>query len=50
MKCIFITLGELSDAHDIISIKVYELEAPEGVGSEDRSKIEPSSSFFEPPR
>lgn len=42
--------GELSDAHDIISMKMYELEAPESEADVDRSQIEPSSLFFEPPR
>ncbi len=31
-------------------MKLYELEAPEGVAGQDRSNIQPSSSFFEPPR
>ena len=44
------TTGDLSDAHDIISMKLFELEAPEGASSEDRSKLAPKSSFFEPPR
>ena len=44
------TTGDLSDAHDIISMKLFELEAPEGASNEDRSKLAPKSSFFEPPR
>jgi len=44
------TTGDLSDAHDIISMKLFELEAPEGASSEDRSKLAPKSSFFESPR
>lgn len=44
------TTGELSDAHDIIGMKLYELEATEDQMSEDRSKIKPSSVYFEPPR
>ena len=44
------TTGDLSDAHDIISTKLFELEAPEGASNEDRSKLAPKSSFFEPPR
>jgi len=33
-------------------MKLYELDLPENVvaDTEDRSKINPSSSFFEPPR
>ena len=43
--------GELSDSHDVVSVKVYELESPEGQDDDDdRSKIEPSSSYFESPR
>ncbi len=41
--------GDLSDNHDIVSIKTYELEAPVNQ-NEDRSKIVPSASFFAPPR
>jgi mannose-binding lectin 2 len=43
-------LGDLSDNHDIISVKVYELEAPAEQPGEDRSQIEPSSSWMEPAR
>ena len=45
-------LGDLSDNHDILAMKLYELDLPENVvaDTEDRSKINPSSSFFEPPR
>jgi len=45
-------LGDLSDNHDLMSVKVYELDTPEASSgdSEDRSKIEPSSSFFASPR
>ncbi len=42
--------GELSDNHDVISVKVFELESPEGSDLEDRSGIEPASSYFESPR
>lgn len=45
------TTGDLSDAHDIVSMKLYELESPEGAAADqDRSKMEPSSSFFASPR
>ena len=42
--------GDLSDQHDIISMKLYELDAPEGSDSEDRGHIQPSSEFFTSPR
>ncbi len=42
--------GDLSDNHDVIGVKVYELEVPGGSDAEDRSKIEPSSSLFASPR
>jgi len=44
--------GELSDNHDILSMKFFELEvASETSGpEEDRSKVVPSSSVFESPR
>ena len=42
--------GDLSDQHDIISMKLYELDLPEGSESEDRSDIQPSSEFFTSPR
>jgi mannose-binding lectin 2 len=46
--------GELSDNHDIISIKTYELEAPvldpHGNIPEDRASIKPSASIFAPAR
>lgn len=44
--------GDLSDAHDIITMKLFELDGPENpqANLEDRSKIEPSSTVFEPPR
>lgn len=49
--------GELSDNHDLISVKTFELEVPEVVAGapgaqpiEDRSKISPGSTFFAPPR
>lgn len=43
--------GDLSDAHDIVAMKLYQLDDPVDVDpTEDRSKLSPSSSFFEPPR
>lgn len=42
--------GDLSDQHEIISMKLYELDVPEGGETEDRSQINPSSKFFESPR
>jgi len=43
--------GELSDNHDVISIKTYELEmTAKSNPLEDRSKIIPSASLFAPPR
>lgn len=44
------TTGDLSDNHDILSIRLFELDVPEDVSNEDRSNISPSASFFEPPR
>lgn len=44
------TTGDLSDNHDIISIRVYELEVPGDKEDEDRSKIAPAAAFFAPPR
>uniref|UniRef100_A0A1B6LHU9 L-type lectin-like domain-containing protein n=1 Tax=Graphocephala atropunctata TaxID=36148 RepID=A0A1B6LHU9_9HEMI len=43
--------GDLSDNHDILSIRFYELDMPgDPKDEEDRSQIVPSASFFEPPR
>lgn len=43
--------GDLSDNHEILSMKLYELEAPAGQDTnQDRSKLTPSASFFESPR
>nr|CAG4640926.1 EOG090X07L3 [Eulimnadia texana] len=44
--------GDLSDNHDVIGIKMYELDLPDDQGTvdEDRSNIMPSASFFEAPR
>ena len=44
------TTGDLSDNHDIISVRLYELEVPEDKEEEDRSKIAPAAAFFAPPR
>uniref|UniRef100_A0A182Q5B6 L-type lectin-like domain-containing protein n=1 Tax=Anopheles farauti TaxID=69004 RepID=A0A182Q5B6_9DIPT len=43
------TTGDLSDNHDIISMKFYELEAP-SLLAEDRRQIVPSAATFEAPR
>ncbi|XP_035207421.1 vesicular integral-membrane protein VIP36-like, partial [Stegodyphus dumicola] len=43
------TTGDLSDNHDIISIRLFELEVPDEK-EEDRSKIAPEAAFFAPPR
>nr|CAG4651043.1 EOG090X07L3 [Simocephalus serrulatus] len=43
------TTGDLSDNHDIIAVKLYELDSPEDA-VEDRSNIEPAAQSFEPPR
>lgn len=43
--------GDLSDNHDIMSLRFYELDMPGDVkDDEDRTKIIPSASFYEPPR
>jgi len=42
--------GELSDNHDIINIKLYELDVDPSQDSEDRSNLVPSASFFASPR
>ena len=41
--------GDLSDAHDIISMKLYELDS-DGSDTGDRDNIAPSSAVFESPR
>ena len=46
----FLISGDLSDQHDIISMKLYELDVPEGSDSEDRGQIQPSLGFFTSPR
>ncbi|XP_042223407.1 vesicular integral-membrane protein VIP36-like isoform X1 [Homarus americanus] len=42
--------GDLTDGHDIISLKMYDLSTPDDDILEDRINIMPSASFFEPPR
>nr|CAG4650215.1 EOG090X07L3 [Sida crystallina] len=43
--------GDLSDSHDIIGVKMYELDLVNDLDPvEDRSKIIPSAAAFEPPR
>ncbi|XP_026479110.1 vesicular integral-membrane protein VIP36 isoform X1 [Ctenocephalides felis] len=44
------TTGDLSDNHDVLSFKLYELDPPDAKDQEDRSKIMPSALLFEPPR
>ncbi|XP_068625716.1 vesicular integral-membrane protein VIP36 [Battus philenor] len=45
------TTGDLSDNHDIIAIKMYELDLLESQNrDEDRSNIIPSAASFEAPR
>ncbi|XP_043276346.1 vesicular integral-membrane protein VIP36 [Venturia canescens] len=45
------TTGDLSDNHDVISIRLFELDlADDAKTDEDRSKIMPSAEFFESPR
>ncbi|XP_014470730.1 PREDICTED: vesicular integral-membrane protein VIP36 [Dinoponera quadriceps] len=45
------TTGDLSDNHDILSIRLFELDLPDDVkDQEDRSQIVPSAAFFDPPR
>ncbi|XP_074095776.1 vesicular integral-membrane protein VIP36 [Cotesia typhae] len=45
------TTGDLSDHHDILSVKLYELDLPDSLkDTEDRSNIIPSATFFESPR
>ncbi|XP_062556218.1 vesicular integral-membrane protein VIP36 [Armigeres subalbatus] len=41
--------GDLSDNHDLLAIKFYELEAP-ALLAEDRSRIVPSAETFDAPR
>ncbi|XP_066998715.2 vesicular integral-membrane protein VIP36 [Anabrus simplex] len=43
--------GDLSDIHDVLSVRLYELDIPDDPKEEeDRSQISPSAAFFEPPR
>ncbi|EFA10355.1 vesicular integral-membrane protein VIP36 [Tribolium castaneum] len=45
------TTGDLSDNHDIMSVRLFELDMPDDPqADEDRSNIVPSATFFEPPR
>lgn len=45
------TTGDLSDNHDILSIRFFELDLPDDPkDDEDRSQIVPSAAFFDPPR
>jgi len=37
------TTGDLSDAHDVISVKTYELDTPAGVSKEERPHILPEA-------
>jgi len=40
------TTGDLSDAHDVIGIKTYELDTPAGVSKEERPDILPEAEFL----
>nr|CAG4647966.1 EOG090X07L3 [Moina brachiata] len=42
--------GDLSDSHDIISVKLYELDVAGDAVGEDRANIVPAALSFEPPR
>jgi len=45
------TTGDLSDAHDVLSIKTYELDTVAGVPKEERPNILPEADFVvSPPR
>lgn len=45
------TTGDLSDNHDILSIRLFELDLPDDPrDQEDRSNILPSAAFYEAPR
>ena len=39
------TTGDLSDNHDIVSIKTYELDTPASVSREERADILPEVAF-----
>ena len=40
------TTGNLSDAHDVISIRTYELDTVPGVSKEERADIMPEAEQF----
>jgi len=44
------TTGDLSDAHDVLGFKTYELDTPAGVPKEERPDVEVESKFSEAPR
>ncbi|XP_012281564.1 vesicular integral-membrane protein VIP36 [Orussus abietinus] len=45
------TTGDLSDNHDVISVRLFQLDLPgDPKDEEDRSKIVPSAAFFASPR
>lgn len=44
------TTGDLSDAHDVVSIKTYELDTPVGVSKEERADIEVEAASVAAPR
>lgn len=45
------TTGDLSDNHDILSVRLFELDLPgDPKDDEDRASILPSATFFEAPR
>jgi len=44
------TTGDLSDNHDVISLKTYELDTPEGVSKDERSDILPQADYVSAPR
>lgn len=45
------TTGDLSDNHDILSIRLFELDLPDDPkDQEDRSNILPSAAYFDAPR
>ena len=43
------TTGDLSDNHDIVSIKTYELDTPASVSREERADILPEVGPFKGP-
>jgi mannose-binding lectin 2 len=42
--------GDLSDNHDVIAVKTYELELPDNQASEPRDNVLPAAQSYEPPR